>query len=699
MAEPTFSVEEFSKRIYSLLEVNYSISLPSEQLIPLTSLLTVFVQRYPRSTLSRLVLTRLIRECFQITSPDSTKEEEEEEELEIQVTGSAAELGYFAFPNGDIDIMMYYRNLVAFPTERIDTVRDSVKPLEMVSDLEFPGFVRLIQTNGTEFNHHHFYQLMVGQEPLLCEMIQHGPARMMKNLLFGRTTYDFVPAVLCRCWPPEAGEWITRTRRSGWPCKKLVEDITQFGCHVVPVGHRSSVESFKQWRLSFSTAELKLIQNLNLPQKIVYHILKGLFRTFPSEIDDNQLLSSYHLKTLILWNCEWIPSDSWTTRSVVCLCRQLLQVAKQWIDSNEWPHYFVRGSNLLSNCSDSMAVLKIEATAAINDLLQADGSKLCNTILKDGLVLSTWYREHLLAGCDDDDYLTTFLSKMDYIDEDIINYRKFEEKDYLSELTGTLFCLVYLAVTYYKPDHSSWLGLLLDMRFLNSSIKECRYFTFSASQIVETVIGINYYIQFVSSGKYNWRLHALAKRHIFHAMNVLEPNRNIFWPTLMAGWCYLEYAHNPSADRSHLIDLCDKGLEILNSNEFITIYERLRNRQRIPNLVIPRRWLFICDEVAGFIFGFLLIVESIVKVSHGIKICFENEECSPICIFYFVKIRCLLSASRITAWDRIEINRLMIKWDNVSLKYGCIYDKFVMNVVRRQVIMLDRKHAHKTRIY
>ena len=263
---PVIREDVFSDVIYTLLEVDYRISTQSGQLLPVTSLLTVMVHKYPNSILTKLVLLHVLKGYLGTTVAD-----EEEEDLRIIAAGSAAELGHFAFPCGDVDIMMFYRNLIAVSTISRGAA-SKVEILEIVYEKNFPGFIRLRDADGTMFRHSDLEARLLRQEPLLQRLPRHGPAWIMPNLMTGKQTYDFVPAVACACWPSQANEWTTRVRLSGWPSKDLVEKIVGCGCHVVPIGHHSSACPEYQWRFSFSIAEVALIQSLSIPQKLVKHL-------------------------------------------------------------------------------------------------------------------------------------------------------------------------------------------------------------------------------------------------------------------------------------------------------------------------------------------------------------------------------------------------------------------------------------------
>ena len=89
---------------------------------------------------------------------------------------------------------------------------------------------------------------------------------------------------------------------------------------MVGVAHRrwrhSKRMSRIQWRLSFSRAEIALINSWMPVQQIVYHMLRYFIKNERlAECADNSgtgKLSNYHIKTLMLWACELKPRSWWT---------------------------------------------------------------------------------------------------------------------------------------------------------------------------------------------------------------------------------------------------------------------------------------------------------------------------------------------------------------------------------------------------
>ena len=170
---------------------------------------------------------------------------------------------------------------------------------------------------------------------------------------------ESVDAALCiRClwWPPQAADWPSRNRIHGWPDSATVDRVINDGCDVVEVAHRQCRQhewmGKHQWRLSFSRAEIILLNDWILEQQIVYHMLRVFVKT--ERLTDStgesgaETLSNYHIKTLMLWACE-LKSRSWwiDDLNVVRICVQLLHILAVWLTEARCKHYFINKCNLV----------------------------------------------------------------------------------------------------------------------------------------------------------------------------------------------------------------------------------------------------------------------------------------------------------------------------------------------------------------
>ena len=73
--------------------------------------------------------------------------------------------------------------------------------------------------------------------------------------------------------------------------------------------------SASQWRLSFSRAEIVLLNSWISLQQFAYHMLRVFVKlerlTDSANNSGAATLSNYHIKTLIMWACELKPRSWW----------------------------------------------------------------------------------------------------------------------------------------------------------------------------------------------------------------------------------------------------------------------------------------------------------------------------------------------------------------------------------------------------
>ena len=132
---------------------------------------------------------------------------------------------------------------------------------------------------------------------------------------------------------------------------------------MVPVAHRLCRQdewlSKLQRRMSFSRAEIVLLNSLMPVQQIVYHMLRVFMKT--ERLTDSAanksvagILSNYHIKTLTLWACE-LKSRSWWTDdlNLVRICVELLHTLVVWLTDARCQHYFINHCNLFDRLENS----------------------------------------------------------------------------------------------------------------------------------------------------------------------------------------------------------------------------------------------------------------------------------------------------------------------------------------------------------
>jgi len=299
------------------------------------------------------------------------------------IAGSCAE--FFIQPMlpfvGDIAIMVHRCDVLAIPdgypppTEKPAEFHSSVMVYEII-DSEYPGYVYLMSSylltedsdtgkyNSEQYERRHMsYVLFYANKT-----DEHrGPSMT----LFGTDTdegmpVDNVPCLRCLSWPPQAADWSKRHRDYDWPGSATVDCVVSNGCDVVRAVHRRSREddweSKYQFRLSFSRAEIVLLNSWMPVQQIVYHMLRFFTKTeqltYITDSAGTKIFSNYHLKTLALWACE-LKSQRWWTddMNVVRKCTKLLHTFADWLRSEMCPHYFVNSCNLLNSTVHSEVVV------------------------------------------------------------------------------------------------------------------------------------------------------------------------------------------------------------------------------------------------------------------------------------------------------------------------------------------------------
>jgi len=328
-------------------------------------------------------------------------------------TGSVAELYIEPMHEcfGDIDVMFHYSTQLAIPrghsppTQLPDEFHNYVQVLEII-DSHFPGYVylelRYLLTkcsddntyNAVEYDRGNYMRHREGNG----ELEEHGPAVLFSA--GGKIAVDNVLCARCLLWPTQAADWPTRHRNYEWPDSATVDRVVSHGCDLVGVAHRQcrqhEWEGQHQWRLSFSRAEIVLINSWMPLQQIVYHLLRVFLKTEGlTENADNPgsgTLSNYHIKTLMLWACELKPRSWWTDNfSFTAICADLLHILSQWLNQGYCPHYFITGCNLFDHCDRANQILAAEQLSKI------DQGQLIN-----------WFRGSYLHKCCQQCPLTVF---------------------------------------------------------------------------------------------------------------------------------------------------------------------------------------------------------------------------------------------------------------------------------------------------
>ncbi|OWF51902.1 uncharacterized protein LOC110448480 [Mizuhopecten yessoensis] len=289
--------------------------------------------------------------------------------LDVFQTGSRTE--GLIMKGSDMDLMFIdKRARVTFPGQGGYIPPDSTVLVARRADCR-PGYVSLELAKLGQFNGHDFLESIVSvrdahfisseifnrskeeraQKSLELNMESHGPATTLNNLHsnYG-SDVDFAYSFPCNSWPKEAIEWVSRPRFYGWPSEVLREEIVKGGCHVVPVGDKTAADTFLQWRISFTTAERKLVHSFNHVQFLVYGLLKYLLKQissmFQQIMGDGDIISSYIMKTLMFYTIENTPHSLWQEQNTFLCFMICFKTMITLVKAGYWPNYFITRNNM-----------------------------------------------------------------------------------------------------------------------------------------------------------------------------------------------------------------------------------------------------------------------------------------------------------------------------------------------------------------
>ena len=261
---------------------------------------------------------------------------------------------------------------------------------------EQPGYVRLqLVHNGDvqwgtcpelKIDEYHHLSVDINNRVCLVQILEglimkethrkEGPA-LHKDGAKGFTSSDTVFALSCIEWPECAREWLSRRRNQGWPSKELIKQCKSLGFIVVSACHPASDEKPSQWRISFSHQERLLVTQFNSVQLKCYILLKIIKKELVKQYIKEDTLTSYHLKTCMLYILENTPSELWVPENLVGCLIMCLQQIHLWIRDEKIPNYFIPGENMLDRITKPE--LRQKLAARIDWILNCDiGDVLCN---------------------------------------------------------------------------------------------------------------------------------------------------------------------------------------------------------------------------------------------------------------------------------------------------------------------------------
>ncbi|KAH3704029.1 hypothetical protein DPMN_079084 [Dreissena polymorpha] len=205
------------------------------------------------------------------------------------------------------------------------------------------------------------------------DFVPHGPALTIDKLKQSRgpslaisEETDFVRAFHCAKLPEDCQYLFRRPKPGHWPRQDLLTQLKDSGVFVVPTApventthwdplkhlatltvrtHDNSHELY--WRLSTNLIERHLMFDLTMTQIKVYVIMKMIRKEFCKPLVGDRL-STFHLKTALLYCVEASPLWIWEDVNLIQCLQICLQTVRRWLKARYCPHYTTANVNLFA---------------------------------------------------------------------------------------------------------------------------------------------------------------------------------------------------------------------------------------------------------------------------------------------------------------------------------------------------------------
>ncbi|XP_061192637.1 uncharacterized protein LOC133200837 [Saccostrea echinata] len=211
----------------------------------------------------------------------------------------------------------------------------------------YRGFLREIISACVEMESRYYISSSIYRQ-ITCSKVfpfatVHGPCGSSNYGIAG-VECDAAQCLTCDIWPPIASSFITRS--SSWPESHILGDIVKGGCHFVAIGHKLSVHEDKEWRISFSLAEQKLVYSMNHCQFLTYALLKLFLKNVINSETEEKLLCSYHMKTAVFWVIQQNIVPIWSPQNLLECFWICFKMILKWVYDGVCPNFFIPENNM-----------------------------------------------------------------------------------------------------------------------------------------------------------------------------------------------------------------------------------------------------------------------------------------------------------------------------------------------------------------
>ena len=175
----------------------------------------------------------------------------------------------------------------------------------------------------------------------------HGPAMLMSQ---GTLEFDIAHCLSCTSQPTAVQNWMIRCNKSNWPDSVVLEQCISLGCQLAPVGAKESPHEDLEWRISFVLMEKTILQSLSHSQFMCYGLLKVYLKEVLGSFEEiNDLVSSYFMKTVLLWEIQTNREHNVGADSLLPLFRKCLKRLSRYVKDKNCPNFFIPENNMFEN--------------------------------------------------------------------------------------------------------------------------------------------------------------------------------------------------------------------------------------------------------------------------------------------------------------------------------------------------------------
>ena len=175
----------------------------------------------------------------------------------------------------------------------------------------------------------------------------HGPCT---TTIHGHRVHDMAECLSCTSQPSAVQNWVMRCNEYNWPDSVVLERCVSLGCQLAPVGSKESPHEHLEWRISFILMEKTILQSLSHSQFMCYGLLKIYLKEVLGSFEEiNDLVSSYFMKTVLLWEIQTNSQHNVGADSLFQVFRNCLQRLFTWVKTEYCPNFFIPENNMFEN--------------------------------------------------------------------------------------------------------------------------------------------------------------------------------------------------------------------------------------------------------------------------------------------------------------------------------------------------------------